>query len=68
MVSDRPRREPDDEEGNDHADAGLRDLPPDVSVPARFAYGLTRRAIPPDVHEKIVEDAERSPPMPWADS
>ncbi len=54
---------PMDEEALDRL---IASLPEDVSVPAKFARGLTAHAVPPAIQEKIAEGAARAPPMPWA--
>ena len=47
-------------------DALLSELPPDVSLVARFSRGLRTRTIPEEIREKVAEGAAREPPIPWA--
>src|SRR5262249_5242670 len=47
-------------------DALLAELPEEIGLVGCFSRGLRAGDTPAEVHEKIVQGAEREPPMPWA--
>ena len=56
---------PDEPMSDEELEALLDGLPEEISLVARFSRGLALRAIPPQIHDKVAEQAARNPPTPW---